>query len=102
MTTPSPSHVNRKGQKRRIRLFLFFVLCLFVWIGYTLYLQGGMLSEKEAELETLKKEAAEVQQQQAELAYKASRLNDQEYIAELARKEWFFTKPGESIYVIPE
>ncbi|MFY0545798.1 FtsB family cell division protein [Brevibacillus sp. H7] len=98
-TTPTP---NKKGQKRRIRLFLFFVLCFSVWTGYTLYLQSGVLAEKEAQLEALKQEAANVQQIQAELTYTVGRLNDKEYIAELARKHFFLSKPGEVIYVIPE
>lgn len=103
MKTVPPSQTNnRKGQKRRIRLVLFFVLCVFVWTGYTLYLQSGVLAEKKAELNALKQEMAVVQKEQAELTYKASRLYDQEYVAELARKQFFYTKPGESIYVIPE
>ncbi|WP_289139925.1 septum formation initiator family protein [uncultured Brevibacillus sp.] len=93
---------NRKGQRRRMRLFFFFVLCFFIWTGYTLYLQSGVLAQKKTELETLKQEAAALQQKQEELTYEASRLNDQEYLAELARKRIFYTKQGESIYVIPE
>lgn len=94
--------INRKGQRRRMRLFFFFILCFFVWTGYTLYLQSGVLAQKKSELETLKQEAAVLQQKQEELTYEASRLNDQEYLAELARKRIFYTKEGESIYVIPE
>ncbi len=93
---------NRRGQKRRMRLFFFFILCFFVWTGYTFYLQSGVLAQKETELEALKKESAVLLQQQEELTYEASRLNDQEYLAELARKRIYYTKPGESIYVIPE
>ncbi|GED72025.1 hypothetical protein BRE01_57270 [Brevibacillus reuszeri] len=93
---------NRKGQRRRMRLFFFFVLCFFVWTGYTLYVQSGVLAQKKTELDTLKQEAASLQQKQEELSYEASRLNDQEYLAELARKRIFYTKQGESIYVIPE
>jgi len=93
---------NRKGQRRRMRLFFFFVLCFFIWTGYTLYLQSGVLAQKKTELESLKQEAAVLQQKQEELTYEASRLNDQEYLAELARKRIFYTKQGESIYVIPE
>ncbi|USG65919.1 septum formation initiator family protein [Brevibacillus ruminantium] len=101
-TVPPSKPNNRKGQKRRIRLVLFFVLCLFIWTGYTLYMQSGVLAEKKAELDLLKQEITAVQNEQAELTYKASRLYDEEYIAELARKQFFYTKPGESIYVIPE
>ncbi|MCM3431865.1 MULTISPECIES: septum formation initiator family protein [Brevibacillus] len=96
----SPS--NRKGQKRRIRLFFFVILCCFIWTGYTLYLQSGVLAQKKSELETLQQETAVLQQKREELTYEASRLNDQDYLAELARKRIYFTKPGESIYVIPE
>lgn len=98
----NPSQPNRRGQKRRIRLFMFFVLCFSIWTGYTIYLQSGVLKEKEAQLEALKQEAAQIQQQQAELQYKASRLNDKEYIAELARKHYNLSKPGEILFVIPE
>lgn len=98
----SPSPANKLGQKRRIRLVMFFVLCFAIWTGYTAYLQSGILSAKEKELEQLNQEATAVKQTQAELSYKVSRLNDKEYIAELARKEFFLSKPGEQIYVIPE
>ncbi|MED4755443.1 septum formation initiator family protein [Brevibacillus choshinensis] len=102
MKEATSSPTNRKGQKRRMRLFFFFILCFFVWTGYTLYLQSGVLSQKESELGALKQESAVLLQQQEELTYDASRLNDQEYLAELARKRIYYTKPGESIYVIPE
>jgi cell division protein DivIC len=102
MKEATTSITNRKGQKRRMRLFFFIILCFFVWTGYTLYVQSGVLSQKEAELKALKQETVVLQQKQEELTYEASRLNDQEYLAELARKRIYYTKPGESIYVIPE
>lgn len=94
--------VHRKGQKRRMRLFFFVILCCFIWTGYTLYLQSGVLAQKKSELDQLKQETAALLQEQEELSYEASRLNDQEYLAELARKRIYYTKPGERIYVIPE
>lgn len=98
----SPSQPNKLGQKRRIRFFMFFVLCFSIWTGYTIYLQSGALAEKEAQLEKLKQEEMAVQQKQTELAYKVSRLNDKEYVAEIARKHYNLSKPGEIIFVIPE
>ena len=102
MNTATSAPTNRKGQKRRMRLFFFVILCCFVWTGYTLYLQSDVLAQKKSELEELKKETAALLQKQEELSYEASRLNDEEYLAELARKRIYYTKPGESIYVIPE
>ncbi len=94
--------VNRNKQKRRIRLVLFVMLCFSVWTGYTLFMQSRDLAEKEQQLNELQQEAQKVKQKQNELTYKASRLNDKEYIAELARKNLFMSKPGEIIYVLPE
>ncbi|BAH41092.1 MULTISPECIES: septum formation initiator family protein [Brevibacillus] len=96
------SSINRKGQRRRMRLFFFVILCFFVWTSYTLFLQSGELSKKETELGVLKQESAVLQQKQDDLTYEASRLNDQEYLAELVRKRILFTKQGESIYMIPD
>lgn len=93
---------NNKGKKRRMRIFLFFVLVFSIWTGYTAYLQSGLLAEKESQLEQLRITAQAEQQMKAELSYKASRLNDKEYLAELARKHWYLTKPGEIIYIIPD
>ncbi len=97
-----PSQSHKQKQKRRIRWVLFIVLCIAVWTGYTAYLQSKALAAKEEELQALQQEAAAAQQTQAELMYKVSRLNDQEYIAELARKYYFLSKPGEILYVLPE
>ncbi|MET3291320.1 septum formation initiator family protein [Brevibacillus fluminis] len=93
---------NNKGQKRRMRIFMFFVLLFSIWTGYTAYLQSGLLTEKEEQLKQLQAASVAEQKLQAELAYKANRLNDKEYLAELARKQWYLTKPGEIIYILPE
>lgn len=93
---------NNKGQKRRMRIFMFFVLLFSIWTGYTAYIQSGMLTEKEEQLKQLQATSAIEQKLQAELVYKANRLNDKEYLAELARKQWYLTKPGEIIYILPE
>lgn len=93
---------NNKGQKRRMRIFMFFVLLFSIWTGYTAYLQSGLLTEKEQQLKQLQAKSATEQQLQAELTYKANRLNDKEYLAELARKQWYLTKPEEIIYIIPD
>lgn len=90
------------GQRRRIKILMFVLLFFMIWTGYTAYLQSGLLEEKERQLEQLRAEALASHKLQAELNYKVSRLNDKEYIAELARKHWYLTKPGEIIYIIPE
>lgn len=95
------TQANRNKQRRRIRLVLFIMLGFSAWTCYTLYTQSGDLAQKKLELEELNKDALAVKETQSELNYKVSRLNDKEYIAELARKDYFLAKPGEVIYVLP-
>ncbi|MFM1655460.1 FtsB family cell division protein [Brevibacillus sp. B_LB10_24] len=83
-------------------MFLIIMFAVIGWTGYTAYMQSGILDEKAAQLKQLREEEAAAKQLNAELAYKANRLNDKEYVAELARKQYFMTKPGEILYVIPE
>lgn len=94
--------VNRNKQKRRLRLVLLVMLLISVWTGYTIFVQSSSLAAKEEELNKLKQQAMAVKQKNAELTYKESRLNDKEYIAELARKNLYFSKPDEIIFVLPD
>ncbi|MGD8192529.1 FtsB family cell division protein [Brevibacillus ginsengisoli] len=94
--------VNRNKQKRRIRLVLLVMLLISVWTGYTIYLQSSSLAQSEEDLNKLKQQSMAIKQKQTELTYKASRLNDKEYIAELARKNLYFSKPNEIIFVLPD
>ncbi|WP_232699030.1 FtsB family cell division protein [Brevibacillus daliensis] len=98
-----PSHQsNNVGRKRRLRFIMFFVCCFLIWTGYTAYLQNSVLEATEKDLKTLKQEALEVNQQKEELENIMKRLEDPEYIAEVARKNNFMSKPGEIIFLIPD
>ncbi|WP_126424690.1 FtsB family cell division protein [Brevibacillus marinus] len=97
-----PPQTNRRGQKRRIRLFLFLMLFFSIWTGYTVYLQSGVLAEKESQLRQLEQKAAAIRETNNELKYKINRLHDEEYIAELARKKYAWAMPGEVIFILPE
>jgi len=99
---PSSQKTNNIGRKRRMRIVMLFVLCFFVWTGYTFYVQSISLSDKEAELQALLHEKAQAKQTQDELVYKANRLNDKEYIAEIARKNYFMAYPWETLIITPE
>lgn len=89
-------------KKRRMRIVLFLVLGFCVWTGVTVYSQSQLLAEKEQQLQQLQREKEQATREQAELTYKVNRLQDEEYIAELARKHFYYSKPGEIIFVIPD
>lgn len=97
-------HMDRinRNRKRRMRLVTTVMVLFLFWAGYTWLNQNSALDEKSAQLQVLKEESAELEQQQAQLKSKVEKLHDEEYIAELARKNYFLSKPGEVIFVVPE
>ncbi|TWT28628.1 septum formation initiator family protein [Planomicrobium sp. CPCC 101110] len=87
---------------RRLSVFGLFVVLASIWIGSTLHAQSQTLSEKEQ----LHKEALvalqEVEQEQEKLEEQIILLNDEEYLAKLARKEYFLSEEGEIIFTVPK
>lgn len=64
--------------------------------------QNGNLNEKKQELASTKQSLNELEQQQKQSEEELVRLQDDEYIAKLARKDYFFSEDGEIIFNIPE
>lgn len=91
-----------KGKKRRMKLVLILLMVFIAWAVYTWYLQHGVLQEKHTMLEEGKKQAAILENKHKDLQFEVNRLHDKEYLAELARKYYFMSKPDEIIFVIPD
>ncbi len=87
---------------RRLSFFGLIVVLASIWIGSTLHAQSQTLSEKEQ----LHKEALvtlqEVEQEQENLKEQIVLLNDDDYLAKLARKEYFLSEKGEIIFTVPK
>lgn len=96
----------RNKQKKRLRqkLFIYAVIAVVVLGGLTnMYIQQQQtLKEKERQkLETLAK-LEEVKDQQELLKKQLVKLDDEDYIAKLARKEYFLSDKNEIIFSVPE
>ncbi|GAB7387204.1 hypothetical protein BSNK01_10400 [Bacillaceae bacterium] len=91
-----------KAQKRRIRLLFCFLFLFMVWAGYTWYAQNGILKDKKAQLAQLRGKLEQLEKERAQLQGEVKKLHDEEYIAEIARKYFFLSRPGEIIFVTPE
>jgi len=84
------------GLKRRLRL-LMLVLALFLgWAGYTLAGQEGQLSQRRTELRESVQRLNEVTAQTEAVKQEIARLNDPEYIGQIARKQQGMGLPGET------
>ncbi|WNS42185.1 septum formation initiator family protein [Paenibacillus sp. MMS20-IR301] len=80
------------GAKRR-RLIWFLVVGLFFgWAGYTFFAQSAAIAEKSEQLAKKKESNESVTASLNQLKYEVSRLNDDEYIGQLARK-WYNMYP---------
>jgi cell division protein DivIC len=64
--------------------------------------QSSTLDKKVAQKRQLEQEMTQLKKQQQMLKEDIVKLNDDEYLAKLARKEYFFSETGEIIFNIPE
>ena len=93
---------RRRKLKRRMKLIVAVGIFLILLISSTLvrnYFKLGELEEQkavaEAELESLNLD-------QAELEYYIGLLEDEEYVAKLARSEYYLTKDNEIVFSFPD
>lgn len=93
---------GRKGQKRRKKLLAVIIIPFCVWAGFTWYDQQSALLSKKEELTKVQQQYDQVKLENEELNYQVKKLNDKEYIAEIARRDYHLAKPGEVIFITPE
>jgi cell division protein DivIC len=83
------------GARRRLKLLLFVVTLFLSWAGYVWITQSGQINDRSAQLEEANRKLADAQAKNEELKLQIARLNDDEYIGQLARKEHGLGLPGE-------
>ena len=99
--------VQAKGKQavlRRRRMAVFFILAVAI-IGFLVNVnvsQNEKLVVKSEQKAVVTEELNEVTAQQEMLNLQIMKLEDDEYIAKLARKEFFLSEEGEYIFTIPK
>ena len=86
---------------RRLTVFGLLVLMATIWVGSTIYAQTQTISEKEQLRGQAMLQLEEVEKQQHQLEEQILLLNDEEYLAKLARKDYFLSDEGEIIFTTP-
>lgn len=99
---PKQRPPQKKRLNRRIGLWMVVCAAFFAWAGVQLYEQEGEIANKRLELAETKQQLKKVREEQQELKAMVKKLQDPDYIAEVARKEYYMTKPGEVLYVETE
>ena len=72
-----------------------------IWVGSTIYAQTQTIAGKEELREEALLKLEEVEKQQSQLEEQILLLNDEEYLAKLARKDYFLSDEGEIIFTTP-
>ncbi|MDQ0273088.1 FtsB family cell division protein [Cytobacillus purgationiresistens] len=93
---------KRKLLYRRLTAFLFLVVAVSVLMISTLVSQSSTLEAKGVEKKRLETELTELEKTQKILDEEIVKLNDDEYIAKLARKDYYLSEKGEIIFKMPE
>lgn len=87
---------------RRLGFFALLVVVVMSWLTMTMFSQKNTLAAKEQQKLEAKQELVDILEEQEMLKSQIVKLNDDEYIAKLARKEYFLSDEGEIIFSIPE
>ncbi|WP_010531207.1 FtsB family cell division protein [Lentibacillus jeotgali] len=95
---------KRKKQRLRRRLVLFSIVVLIVFGSLATYHfnQRALHAEKTEQYEQLQSEMAALEKEEQNLEEEINLLNDEEYVLDIARTNYFFSKEGELIFNIPD
>ncbi|RST71147.1 septum formation initiator family protein [Siminovitchia acidinfaciens] len=93
---------RRKLLIRRLSVFLVFAVVVCTLLISTVISRESVLKAKEAEKARAEEKLAKLEKRQLILENEIVKLNDDEYIAKLARSEYFLSDKGEIIFNIPK
>ncbi|MGM0867828.1 MAG: FtsB family cell division protein [Bacillota bacterium] len=96
------SSKRKKRLVRRLAVFLVLVLAISGFLISTLISRAQVLEDKRTEKAQLEKKLEHLKDKQTTLEEEIVKLNDDEYIAKLARRDYFLSDEGEIIFNIPE
>ena len=95
-------HGKKVRLRRRLTVFAILVVLSFGVLTNFFFKQQKVLENKHEEKEQLLLELAEVDKEQVSLKRQLEKLNDDEYLAKLARQEYFLSDEGEIIFTLPK
>lgn len=99
--TGKPEQSN-KGARRRIRLLAFVMVGFSTWAALILWNQQDRLSVKASQVQELDQRLTEAAQANESFRKEVERLNDPEYILQKVRKEYHYSRPGETLFYTPK
>jgi cell division protein DivIC len=92
---------KRKGLIRRLSAFALLAALLMYFTVSSMYTRATMLEEKKSEKAELKQQLTKLENERDVLNEEIKKLNDDEYLAKLARKLYYYSGEGETIFTLP-
>ena len=98
------NYSKQKKIRFRRRMFVFGIIATVIlfFLIKTNISQNARLAQKEQQKEEVLAQLEEVKEKQELLNLQIAKLEDDDYIAKLARKEFFLSEDGEIIFTIPD
>ena len=101
------AHIDRERRKKRRlmrRLVFFSIIAVLMFGGLATYhvKQRMIYSEKQEQYEQLQAKQKKLKQTEKDLTEEIELLKDEDYVLEIARTNYFFSKKGEMIFKIPD
>ncbi|SFJ70597.1 MULTISPECIES: septum formation initiator family protein [unclassified Bacillus (in: firmicutes)] len=94
------SNGSRRRIYRRLALFFAFAFIVIVSLSVTFYKQNSTINAKEAKVKELEKETNVLTTKGNQLKDEIQKLHDENYVLEIARRDYYFSKPEEIIFPI--
>lgn len=92
---------KRRGLFRRLTV-LAIIAIIFGGISFgTIYAQTSLLEAKRDEKVMLQDQLEQLQHEEKRLYQDIQNYNDLDYIADIARRDYYLSKPGETLFKLP-
>ncbi|CAM3969250.1 FtsB family cell division protein [Mesobacillus zeae] len=93
---------KRKLLFRRLAVFTAFAAAITYLMISMFVSQTSVLAQKQAEKDKLDRQLEDLQKREEILKEEVVRLNDDDYIAKLARRDYFLSEDNEIIFNLPK
>jgi cell division protein DivIC len=93
---------KKRGLVRRLTFYAVCAAVISVLAVSMLITQAATLKEKQQEKEKLQHKLTKMEKKETLLQEEIVKLNDDDYIAKLARRDYFLSDKGEIIFSLPK
>lgn len=93
---------RKRGLRRRLTVIGIAASLVVIFAGVGLISQYGMIQANKAEKDELQAQMEELEANEDHLEREIMNYQDEEYITEVARKDYYMSKPGETLFQLPE